>query len=118
VDEDYVMAFCEALPELRREALADPGDAAEVEAVAEAVRQGAGDLLVISDLALRLGVRINDGRVQWGGYPQLPGLAGGGGGILRYRCPRGVCSRSEDPTGSVSAPHCAVWDADLRRVRY
>ncbi|MFF3560599.1 hypothetical protein ACFYXS_11255 [Streptomyces sp. NPDC002574] len=118
MDEAAVMTFCEALPELRRTARADPDEAAEVEAVAEAVREGRGDLIVVGDLATRLGVRLDGRRGDGGTYVTVPGLAGGGGGILRYRCPRGMCARSEDPTASVSAPRCAVWGAELRRVRY
>ncbi|MFJ4851037.1 MULTISPECIES: hypothetical protein [unclassified Streptomyces] len=118
MDEATVMTFCEALPELRRTALADPDEAAEVEAVAEAVREGRGDTVVVGDLADRLGVRLDGRRGDSGSYVTVPGLAGGGGGIVRYRCPRGTCSRSEDPTASVSAPRCAVWGAELRRVRY
>lgn len=112
------MTFCEALPELRRTALADPDEAAEVEAVAQAVREGRGDLRVVGDLAQRLGVRLAGRRTDGGSYVTVPGLAGGGGGILRYLCPRGTCPRSADPTASVSAPRCEVWGAELRHVRY
>ncbi|MFE0626312.1 hypothetical protein ACFW3D_05010 [Streptomyces sp. NPDC058864] len=115
--EEDVMTFCEMLTELR-DAASDPGEAAEVEAAAEAVRQGAGDAAAISDLGNRLGVPVVDGRKNTGGYPQVPGMTGGGGGILRHRCPRGVCARSEDPTASVTAPRCAIWDAELRPVWY
>ncbi|MDX2702235.1 hypothetical protein PV350_05150 [Streptomyces sp. PA03-6a] len=116
--EDDVMAFCETLPRLRRAASGDPADAAELEAVAETVRQGAGDMEVVTDLGLRLGVRVFDSRKVAGGYAQVPGMTGGGGGLLRHRCPRGVCARSEDPTASVTAPRCAMFDAELRPVWY
>ncbi|MFF7212451.1 hypothetical protein ACFZAU_18230 [Streptomyces sp. NPDC008238] len=115
--EEDVMAFCEMLP-LLRGAASDPGEAAEVEAAAEAVRRGAGDVETVTDLGHRLGVRVVGPRMDPGGYTQLPGMTGGGGGILRHRCPRGLCARSEDPTASVTAPRCAVWDAELRPVWY
>ncbi|WP_431966988.1 hypothetical protein [Actinacidiphila sp. bgisy160] len=115
--EEDVMAFCELLPRLRG-AASDPDEAAELEAVTEAVRQGAGDMAAVADLGLRLGVRVVGPRKDAGGYSQVPGMTGGGGGLLRHRCPRGVCARSEDPTASVTAPRCAIWDAELRPVWY
>ncbi|MFF7673664.1 hypothetical protein [Actinacidiphila glaucinigra] len=119
--EEDVMAFCEMLPRLRRAACAasaDPHDAAELEAVTETVRRGAGDMQAVTDLGHRLGVRVVDGRTYAGGYSQVPGTTGGGGGILRHRCPRGLCARSEDPTASVTTPRCEIWDAELRPVWY